>query len=101
VRKIYLVLLLGGTLALGACTPANVEDLTGKIKQAQDYARLACGFVPSVETVANIFASGSKEVQTALAAATAICAAISKVSGRRGSVAKVAGVPVRGRFVGR
>jgi hypothetical protein len=92
------VLLLVGFLSMGGCTTTGAIDVT----TIQQDAVLACGFLPTVGTVANIIAVGNPLLATAEAVAAAICAAVApaKASGRLGAVApQVNGVTIHGRFV--
>jgi hypothetical protein len=95
-------------LAFAACTPDP-----SLITQAQQASMLACAFLPTAETVANIIATNNAAVSTAEQIAGAICAAV-KNSGATSIAATqptallsptspaptVFGVAVHGRFIG-
>lgn len=98
-KKLLLGAAVAASMLLAGCDP-KIEDLTAKIKQAQAYATAACAFLPTVETVASLFATG--KISTALDAAKVICAAVTKTSARRGvGVPTAYGVRIRGQFVRR
>lgn len=92
--KLFGILAVGVALALGACTEADV-------KKVQDITRTTCKFVPTAETVVNIFLSGG--YASSFSIAKAICAAVvvnpmaEGPGGRRAP--SVNGVSVRGKFV--
>lgn len=94
-----LILSLVCCTALAACTTTGqVED---KIKEVQNYTRLACSFLPTVETVAKILAGGTV-IDTASAVGNAICNAVTTAplaDGPGDRVPRVNGVVIKGRFV--
>lgn len=82
-------------LSLGACDKqTGTLDLSG----AQNLAVQICGFLPTVQTVANIFASGSPALDTAGEVANAICQAVNTPRAT-GQKPVVAGVVVEGQRV--
>jgi len=84
-------------LSLGGC--AGVDTAT-VISQVQQATVLACGFLPTATTVANILAAGNPAVSAVSAVATAICTAVTSKGVRRGgAIPNVNGVDVHGRFV--
>lgn len=94
-------LLILGTLALAGCagTPTSTADITTRAKEIQGYTKLACSFVPTIGTIANIFAAGV--ATPAVAIASDICAAVTTAPLADGGPrqAKVNGVVIKGRFV--
>ena len=96
-RKFLLATPVAAALVLGGCATTATS---AAIIQIQNYAVLACGFLPTVTTVANIIANGNPILQTATDIANAICAAVTPKAARRGAVLPtVNGVVVHGRFV--
>lgn len=90
---------IGLALALGGCASLpSTGDLTARAKQIQEYTRLACSFVPTVQTIASIINKGAGD---ALSVANDICVAVTTAplaeGGKRRIVAR--GVRVRGNFV--
>ena len=96
-KKLFLIPLF--SLALSGC--ATLPQVTTTIGAVQQAAVIACGFLPTVSTVAGILSGGNAAVLTAEAIATAICSAVHPAqSGRLGARRMtVNGVPIRGRFV--
>ena len=99
-RKLWLL----GTLALAGCaglpgTPTSTADVSAKAKEIQGYTRLACSFVPTIGTIANILSSGA--ATPAVAIASDICAAVTTapLADGPGRVPKVRGVVIKGSFV--
>jgi hypothetical protein len=106
-------LAIGAALAMGelaGCAGINTaglpEPLTGTINQVQKYTVAACAFLPTVETVAAIFAKGSPTLATATAVGAAICGAVGapapagNLGARLGaSSVAVAGVKIEGDFI--
>lgn len=85
--------------SLGACVTAG--EIEAKIEQVRGYTQLACSFVPTVATVAKIFASGSS-VDTARSVADAICNAVTTAplaDGPGDRTPRVRGVVIKGSFV--
>ena len=108
--KILIVLALAGASLLAACTPASPGGTpaanTAILSEAQSDAVAACGFLPTVATVAGILAAGNPAVMTAAAIGQAICAAVvpAKAAGPRRAAAgasapAVSGVAIEGHFV--
>lgn len=82
-------------LSLGACDKQTGKlDLSG----AQNLAVQICGFLPTAQTVANIFATGSSALDTASEVATAVCQAVNTPRSA-GAKPVVAGVVVEGERV--
>jgi len=99
-------LVLLAAMALGGCASTGTGTTTTAqiISDAQQAATLACGFVPTAATVANIISVGNPLVSTASAIAQAICSAVAAVpvtaAGKfRGTLPTVNGVVIHGRFV--
>ena len=122
--RIGSVLVLFGALALGACATTGTTPnpgapslpSTGNVQVDQVVAGVqagavtACGFLPTVETVTDIFLSGNPIYSTVSGITKAICAAIkpkAQVGLGRGvsrsepavMVAPGNSVPVKGTFV--
>lgn len=90
-----LLMIAAAAFALSACDKtAGKIDLTG----AQNLAVQICGFLPTAQTVANIFASGSPALDTAGEVANAICQAVNTPRAT-GTKPIVAGVVVEGSRV--
>lgn len=82
-------------LSIGGCDKTTGKlDLTG----AQNLAVQICGFLPTAQTVANIFASGSPALDTASEVASAICQAVNTPRAT-GVKPIVAGIVVEGSRV--
>lgn len=90
-----LVVLAVAMVALGAC-----DKTTGKVdlSGAQQLAVQICGFLPTAQTVANIFATGSPALNTASEVAAAVCQAVNTPRSA-GQKPVVAGVVVEGSRV--
>lgn len=69
-------LLILGMLALAGCAgvPTSSADISAKAKEIQGYTKLACSFVPTIGTIANILSSGTSIPLMVIA--SDICAAI-------------------------
>jgi predicted small secreted protein len=107
-KRTILAAAVAGSLALGGCattggTPINVQSF---IEQVQAAASVACGFLPTAETVAQIIATGNPIVTTAGDVANAICKAVTVPPSTPPAVAArlraagpptVAGVVIHGR----
>lgn len=92
-----LALGLTGCASMGnAPSQANISETAKKI---QSYTRLACGFLPTVSTIAAILSRGASAGPAAIA--SDICAAVTTVplADGPGHKPKVAGVVVHGKFV--
>lgn len=92
-RRLFMIAV--AALALTAC-----DKTTGKVdlSEAQSIAVQICGFLPTAQTVANIFASGSSALDTAGKVGAAICQAVNTPRGS-GQKPVVAGVVVEGSRV--
>ncbi len=94
-------LLILGTLALAGCatTPTSTADISAKAKEIQGYTKLACSFLPTIGTIANILSTGAATPAVTIAAD--ICAAVTTAPLADGGprVPKVRGVVVKGKFV--
>jgi hypothetical protein len=94
-----------GALMLGGCATTGGTVTTAQlISDAQQAATVACGFVPTAATVANIISVGNPLISTASAIAQAICSAVAAApttaAGKfRGALPTVNGVVIHGRFV--
>lgn len=96
--SIFTILALAGCQSTGGVSPqfiTNVQALT----------QTACAFIPTAEVIAQIYASGNADLTKAEAVAAAVCAAVKPspaiASAPSGSLPSVAGVLVKGTFVGR
>lgn len=102
-RRLLMASAISGSLLFGGCATTGGID-PNQIAQIQEYTRLACSFVPTASTVAQIIAAmvgGQAAVATAAQAAEAICAAVTSKSARRGHPPMAYGVRIRGEFVRR
>ena len=101
-RKSLLALPLIAAFMLSGCATPGTTN-TDIIKAVREAAVAACGFLPTISTVAEIIASGNPIVATASGIANAICAAVTALpplATRKGSAPPtVAGVVIHGRFV--
>jgi hypothetical protein len=102
-RKFAIAAAAAATLA--ACSSV-ITPGTSQIDQVRQYAVTACGFLPTVETVANIigtFSGGAAPAITSVSqVADAICSAVLSTGGTKRSRAaapRVNGVVVQGTFV--
>lgn len=92
---------IGQQIGSGAVTGA----LTQVEQDVQAFTTNLCAYVPTVETVAEIFAANNPAYQTVAAIGDAICAAVSspvvgaKTVRKRLGTHTVAGVTVNGHFV--
>lgn len=96
-KKVIGVSLLALSLTACASIPST-GDLSARAKQIQEYTRLACSFVPTIQTIASIINRGAGD---ALSVANDICVAVTTAplaeGGKRRIVAR--GVVVKGKFV--
>jgi predicted small secreted protein len=92
-RSLFMIVV--AMFALAAC-----DKTTGKVdlSGAQQLAVQICGFLPTAQTVANIFATGSPALDTASEVAAAVCQAVNTPRGA-GQKPVVAGVVVEGNRV--
>jgi hypothetical protein len=101
--KFLLVIPLVGALLLGGCTTTGTSTSTADIiAQVRQTTVAVCGFLPTIDTVAQILAAGNPSVMIAGTIANAICAAVTATTPparRRGAVPTVSGVVIHGRFV--
>jgi len=101
-----MLLIAAASLALTACTTTSGTSGSDTIARAQAYARAACQFLPTAETVADIIKAGDARLSTAKAIADAICLAINPQAPGNASalLTRVApavdGVPIKGQHVG-
>ena len=117
-RSAMAVVLLSA--GLGACALGHIDSPVGPIPvpipapivapggntipvtTVQDYARQLCGFLPTAETITNIFVSGNAIATTAQAVADAICRSVTtNAVARHGARPMVFGIAVHGKFVGK
>ena len=118
-RKIISAIFFATTIAtaslLGGCATnpdgspvVTAPDIRRSSLRCRGYCQVACGFVPTVTTIANIISAGNPAIATAGAISAAICAAINPpkalrrratfaimVKGWRVTPGAVNGVPVR------
>ena len=96
---LVLFLTLGGCTTTGGVSP----DAKAFLEQVRQSAVAVCGFLPTIDTVAAIIATGNPIVATVSGLANAICAAVTAlppVQLRRGAAPPtVAGVVIHGKFV--
>lgn len=59
---------------LAGCATTSVDQVQTKAKEIQNYVRLACSFVPTIGTIANILSTGTTAPVTAIA--SDICTAV-------------------------
>jgi hypothetical protein len=97
-------LLLLSTLLLSGCAtpgvPGNPGTIAEYVKLVQTYAVQGCSFLPTAQTVMNIYAQG--QYTLAFTMARAICDAVvapTVVVTRAQGVPIVSGVVVRGQFI--
>lgn len=99
------IILAAAALALSACTTVPSGDDT--VAKAQAYAKAACAFFPTAETISDIIKVGDTRLGTAKAIAAAICDAINPdtPAGTMNLLFKPAptldGVVIRGEHVGK
>ena len=93
------IVVIGLCLGLAGCAGTSREEISATAKQIQEYTKLACSFVPTIGTIANILSTGV--ATPAIAIANEICLAVSTApladGGRR--IPKVNGVVIKGSFV--
>jgi hypothetical protein len=99
--KKYLLLC---TLLLGGCatpgTPGNPQTIADYVRLVQTYAVQGCSFLPTAQTIMNIYAQG--QYTLAFTMAQAICSAVVQPTvtvTRAQGVPVVSGVIVRGQFI--
>ena len=89
--------------AIPGTAPINTTTTGGTVsstaQKIQSYTRLACNFVPTISTIANILSGGSAMPFTAIA--QGICDAVTTAPLADGGPrqAKYNGVVIRGKFV--
>lgn len=104
IRLIALASTMLAAVSLGGCDSQQTAET---IAQIQKGTQVACSFVPTAASVANILAALYPAAQAPVGAATEvaqqICSAVTAKSARRGgsSAPTVAGVVVDGHFVSR
>lgn len=102
IRLIALASTMLAAVSLGGCDSQQTAET---IAQIQKGTQIACSFVPTAASVANILAALYPAAQAPVGAATEvaqqICSAVTAKSARRGApaVPTVAGVVVDGHFV--
>ena len=113
-RKAGAILAVSCTAALGGCASLNpngttttTTSITQTIAQIQQAAVLACSFLPTTATVANIIgtvAGVGDQTQMITGIAGQICAAVApplaSAKLRKAIIPTVNGVVIHGRFVG-
>lgn len=100
-KSIILVSACAAAIALGGCTSTGGIN-TAQIAAIQNAAKAACGYLPTVETVANILASNNAILAPAASIAQTICNAVTALGARRGGAQPTAyGIVIHGQFVGR
>lgn len=112
-KKLILAALLAVSVSACASVPGSqpsgpspaVRDIGATVQEVRDGVVQACGYLPTVTTVANIvttFTGGGAAVAPVSAVIGAICNAVTPpvVAGRRARASfRVNGVRIRGRFV--
>jgi protein involved in sex pheromone biosynthesis len=103
------ILVLGSALSLAACAGQNSGALDPRAQQAaqvvgevQEATKTVCNFVPTVKTIADIFASGVPYVGATANIANGICSALNGPRARRHgkmSPPEYRGVVIRGKHV--
>ncbi len=103
-KKLIMTTAVAASLLLGGCATTGT-DTKSLIEQVRQAAVSVCGFLPTVDTVAQIILAANPAYMTASAIANGICAAVATIppqlSAKRRGVPVVAGVVVHGRFVGK
>jgi len=103
-RKALLVAPITAMFLLSGCATTGTGSPAALIEQVRQAAVAACGFLPTVETVAGIISAGNPIIITASGIANAICAAAAAVpptlqARRKAAPPMVNGVVIHGRFV--
>jgi hypothetical protein len=107
-RKLVIALAVGASVALGGCatSPSGQPTIDPSIQtQIQNGTAAACGFVPTITTVASILASfvgGGPIVGVVGSTIKAICDAVAPPKAslkRKFGKPMVNGVPVEGYFI--
>lgn len=99
-KKTLLTGLLSAWLFVGATCSAT--DITALIAQVQAQTAQACAFVPTAQTIVDIFQSNNAALQNAAQIAAAICASVAPHAASetvRGKAVTVGGMAVDGYFV--
>lgn len=95
-----MITLIGALAGIGLAACQTTDKQASVITTAQQTAVAVCGFLPTVETVANILAAGNPLLATGSAIADAICAAVKRPGAApNGTPPTVAGVAVLGNRV--
>ncbi len=99
-RKFIIASALAAGISVSGCATTGTDP---NVSATQNLAVTICGFLPTIETVAAIFATGNPLLQTASAVAQAICSAVvpPKSARLRAVVPQVNGITIQGQFVNR
>lgn len=90
---------VGVSLLLASCAtvpPGSTADVGARARQIQEYTRLACKFVPTIATIANILSTGASAPLTVIA--QDICLAVTTAPLADGG-ARAAKVVYNGRVI--
>jgi len=82
---------------LAACSPTQTADATKLVDAVQKAAVVACKFVPTATTIANIVSAGSATVPGQIA--DTICAAVSTTSIVQAAVSAPPVVVINGKTI--
>jgi len=98
----HILCVIGASLSISSCANGVIDQ--SKIDQVQTIAVAVCGFLPTVETVANLIAPGISVVPSVVA--QAICDAVrpggmasARPRGTAPQAAYVGKVKIEGQFV--
>ena len=104
-KRIYSTAIVALVAASLAGCATNREEIDAKIKEVQDATKLACSFVPTVDTVAQIitaFTGGAEAVGLVGAAARGICNAVTTAplaDGPGDRIPRYRGVVINGHYI--
>lgn len=108
-KRLLAILSVAACFTLAGCATTKnpdgtttMPDIGAIITQVQEYCKVACGFVPTATTIANILSGGNPVVISISSISQAICAAIitPKSANRKAFVARsVRGYSVRPGYV--
>jgi hypothetical protein len=103
-RKFLMAIPLVAAMTLAGCATTGTDN-KNFLEQVRQAAVAVCGFLPAVDTVVAIVATGNPIAATVAGLANAICAAVTALPPaevRRGAPPPtVAGVVIHGKFVNR
>lgn len=101
-KKTYVFLVVSLTV-LSACgdhgkVPLPADSSTQTVNAARERAKQVCKYLPTVKTILEILELGVPHLSKAAKIGDAICAAVESGS-KGGTVPRVNGVRIRGKFV--